>query len=85
MENINVYNNKRLIIDFTKNLIKIIRLTLDSILLGKKNIEIWLILKDKIEKLMLSPIKVFYFSNSSLNFIRLGYLNNICIYYYNKD
>lgn len=72
-------------IDFTKYIIKIRRLTLDNILLGKKKIKIKLIIRDKIEKLVLILTNVFYLINSSSNIVSLDFLNNIIIHHYNKD
>lgn len=80
-----VYNNKKLIIDFIENSIKVRGLTLDDILPSREKVEIKLKLKDGIEGLVFILTNVFYLLNSSFNFISLGLLNNIRIYHHNED
>ena len=83
---IHICNNKKLIIDFTKNLTKVGESTTsDGISLSRRNVKIRLALKDKIERLVLTLTNVFYLLNSPSNLGNLGLLNNTGIYYYNKD
>lgn len=72
-------------IDFMKNFTKVGRLTLNSILPGRRKVKIRLVLKDKIEILILILTNVFYYLNNSSNLDTLGLLNNMEIYYHNKD
>lgn len=65
-----------------KNSIKLWGLISNDISLGKKKVKIKLLLKNKTERLVLILINVFYLLNSLFNFISLGFLNNIRIYYH---
>ncbi len=79
------YNNKKLMIDFIKNPIKIRGLTSNGILLGRRKVKIRFTLKDRIEGLVFILINIIYLLNSLSNLISLGFLNNAGIYYHNKD
>lgn len=82
---IHIYNNIRLMVNFEKNLTNIGGLILDGISLGRKRVKIRLILKDSIKGLVLILINVFYLFHSLLNLISLDLLNNVGIFYHNKD
>lgn len=82
---VHVCNNKRLIIDFTKNPTKFGGSISDSISPSREKVKIRLVLKDRIERLVLTLTNVFYLPNSPSNLGNLGLLNNAEIYYYNKD
>lgn len=72
-------------IDFTKNPTKIRGSTSDGISPGRRKVKIRLTLKNGTEKLVLTLTNVFYISHNSLNLVSLGFLNNVRIYYHNKD
>lgn len=80
-----ICNNKKLMIDFTENPIKIRRLTLNSISLNRRKGKIKLILKYKTEELVFTLINIFCLPNSSSNLVSRGFLINVGIYHYNKD
>lgn len=79
-----IYNNKRLIINFKENLIKVRVSTSNGILLGRKKV-IGLALQDRIEKLVLTSTNVFYLFFNPSNLMSLGILNNMGIFYYNEN
>lgn len=72
-------------IDFTKNSTKVGGPTSDNIPPGKEKVKIKLVLKDRIEELVLTLINIFYFSHSPSNLVSLNLLNDAEIYHYNKD
>lgn len=80
-----VCNDKRLITNFMENPTKIRGSTLDNISLGKKKVKIRLILKNRIEGLVLILTNVFYLSNNLFNLASLSLQNNAGIYYHNKN
>lgn len=71
--------------NFTENSTKVGRSTSDCISPGREKVKIRLALKDKTKRLVLILINFFYFFHSPSNFINLGLLNNVGIYYHNKD
>lgn len=82
---VHVCNNKKLMINFTKNPTKIERSTLYGISLGREKIKIRLALKNRTEGLILPLTNVFYLPNSLSNHVSLGLLNNAEIYHHNRD
>lgn len=71
--------------DFKENHIKVGGLISDGISPNKRKVKIKLALKDGTEGLVLTPTNIFYFSHSPSNLVSLGLLNDIGIFYYNKD
>lgn len=82
--NICVYNNLRLMTDFAKKP-KIGKLTLDKISPRQRTIQIRLALEDRIKGVILNFCNIYYLLNSSSNLINLSFLNDIGIYYNNKQ
>ena len=72
-------------INFMENPRKVRRLTLDGISLSREKVKIRLALKNKTEGIVVILTNVFYFSYSPSNLVSLGLLNNVKIYYHNKD
>lgn len=72
-------------INFTKNLIIVKRLTLGRISSSKKKIKIKFILKKRIKELVLTLTNIFNSSYNLLNFVSLGFLNIVKVYHYNKN
>lgn len=82
---VHIYNNKRLMINFTENPTKVGGSTLDDISSGREKVKIRLTLKDRIKKLVLTLTNIFYFPHSSSNLISLELLNDVGIYHHNED
>lgn len=80
-----IYNDKKLITDFEENTIKVGRFILDGILPDRKRVKIRLVLKDNIEKIVLTLINLFYFLHSLSKLVSLGLLNNLEIFHHKKD
>lgn len=80
-----VYNNKRLMINFTENLTKVGASTSDGISSDRRKVKIRLTLRDRIEDLVLTSTNVFYLLNSLFNIFSPSFLSNIEIYYLDKD
>lgn len=80
-----ICNDKRLMTDIEENSTKVGRLIFDGILSDRRKIKIRLVLKDSIEGIVLTLTNVFYLPHDQSNLINLGFLNNIEIFYYNKD
>lgn len=72
-------------IKFIENPTKIGKLTSDGILPNNEKIKIRLALKDRTKKLVLTLTNIFYFLHSLSNLVKLELLNNIKIYYHNKN
>lgn len=72
-------------IKFIENPTKIGKLTSDGILPINEKIKIRLALKDRTKKLVLTLTNIFYFLHSLSNLVKLELLNNIKIYYHNKN
>lgn len=82
---VHVCNNKKLMTDFKENPTKVGGSKSDGISPSRGRVKIKLVLKDDIDRLVLTLTNVFYFPHSPLNVISLGLLNNVGIFYYNKD
>lgn len=80
-----MFNNFRLMIEFTKNPTRVGELISDGISLRCRTMKIRLAKKNGSKERILTLQNVFYFSNSSSNFVNLGFLNNAEIYYNNKN
>lgn len=85
LADMHICNDKRLMIDFIQNPTKVRGLTSNSISLGRGKVKIRLVLKDEIERLVLTLTNVFYLPNNLFNFVSLGLLNNGRIYHHNED
>ena len=72
-------------IDFEKNPTKVRGLRSDNISPGGGKVKIILVLKNGTEGLVLTLTNIFYLLHSPLNLVSLGFLNDIRIFYYNKD
>lgn len=83
--NVYIYNDWRLITNYTEKPIRVGGFTADRVLLGKKKVKIRLAKKDGSEGLILTLINIFYILYSSLDLISFSLLNNVGYYYPNKD
>lgn len=72
-------------IDFIENLTKVGRSTLNSISPSRGKVQIRLVLKDGIKRLVFILTNVFYLFNKPSNLICLDFLNNARIYHHNKN
>lgn len=71
--------------DFEKNSTKVGGLISDGISLDRRRVKIRLVLKDSIKGLVLTLTNIFYLPYNPLNLVSLGLLNNVRIFYHNKD
>lgn len=71
--------------DFEKNSTKVRELILDGISFDRRRVKIRLALKNSIKGLVLTLANIFYLLYSLLNLISLGLLNNVRIFYHNKN
>lgn len=83
--NVHIYNDKRLMTEYTKKPTRVGESIADRISLGRKKVKIRLAKKDSSKDLMLTVINVFYLPNSASNLVSFGLLDNTKIYYHNKD
>lgn len=83
--NVYICNNLKLMTNFIKHYMKVESLTLNSIFLECKIVKIKLVIKNSSKKFILNHWNIFYLSNNPSNLVNLGFLNNIRIYYNNKN
>lgn len=72
-------------INFEENSTKVRGSTSDGISLSRRKVKIRLSLKDGKDEMVLTLTNVFFLPHSSSNLVSLGLLNNVRIFYHNKD
>ncbi len=80
-----VSNNLRLMTDLAEKPTRVGRSTLDGVSSGRGTVQIRLALEDGSKGIILNLRNVFYLSNSPSNLISLSLLNDVGIYYNNKE
>lgn len=83
--NIYIYNNQKLITQYIEKSIRVKGSIANRVSLSRGKIKIYHVKKNGSKSLVLTLTNIFYLSNNSSNFIILNLLNNIGIYYHNKD
>ena len=84
IEDVHVWNNRRLMTKYRELLIEIGESILDRISPERKKIQLCLTIKDDLEGLVLNFHNIFYLSNSPYNLISLGLRNDSSIFYNNE-
>lgn len=83
--NIDICNKQRLMTNFAKKLIRIGRFISNRVSLNRKKIKRRHGKKNSSKNLVLTLNNIFYLLNSSSNFIRLHFFNDIGIYHHNNN